>query len=806
MLSNYLKTSFRNILRTRAYSLVNIVGLAVGMAACLLILHYVRFEKSYDRFHDHSDRIYRLRYERTSEEGTAVLFASCCPPAADFIRGVYPEVEEIARIYHAWGVMAVKDRDLKFTEERLFYAEPEFFRILKVRLIEGDPLETLAEPNRAFLSATASRKYFGGEPVVGRTITLDGTTDFKVAGIYADFPPNSHFKPVMLLSFKTIAAKRGENVMRNWGYTGFFTYLRLKPDADPAALEAKLGTLVEAQCGEMMNTYRLRVHLKLQRLEDIHLDSHFLQEYEPNGNRGSVGILALAAAFIMFMAWVNYINLSTARALTRSKEVGLRKVVGASRPQLLVQFLLETFLLNLFAAVLALALLAVNLPFFRRLTGIPAEIRLWSSPAFWISAAAVFAGGILLSGAYPAAALSAFRPATVLRTRPTGPGRGARMRKILVMAQYAIALALLTGAFTVGRQVGFMKSRDVGFDKERILLVKAPRVRDETFREKYVVFKEEVRRNPEILKAGLVTEPPGRQIYWDNGGIFRAGQDSGMGKNYMIIGVDADALDVFGFKLVQGRNFSREFGTDDKALILNQTAVRWMGFGGDVDAIGQRVDYWGEIYTIIGVLADFHQQSPKAAFEPQIYRLMPYGHPEWGRFAMKTGPGPADETIRRVGETYRKLFPGNPFEFVFLDDYYDEQYRDDIAFGRVVVLFSGLAVLITALGVFGMSSFQSLQRTKEIGIRKVLGASTAGILRLLGKDFLSLAGISLVLAWPLTFWGVGRWLRSFAWRMEIDAWLFLAPVLLVSAVTAATMSVHSLRAALSDPVAAIAHE
>jgi putative ABC transport system permease protein len=806
MLLNYVKTALRNLRRTRMFSSINILGLAVGMAACLLILHYVRFERSYDRFHADGERIYRLRYERTSEEGTAVRFASCCPPAADFIRGAYPEVEEIARIYRYQAVVALKDRDVQFTEERIYYAEPEFFRLFDLRFRSGDPAAGIRDPNHAFMSASTARKYFGDEEPVGKTFLLDGKLDYTVAGVFEDVPLNSHLKFDILLSFRNVIALRGREVMESWGHTGFFTYLRLKPGADPAAFEKKLAGLVATQCGEMMRVYNILIELKMQPLRDIHLASHYMQEYEPNGNRGAVDFLSIVAIFIIVMAWVNYINLSTARSLTRAREVGLRKVVGASRGQLVVQFFFETALVNLFAVALALLLMRAAFPAFRRLTGVPSAAGPWSSPSFLATVVLMFLAGIFLSGIYPVAALSAFRPSTALRAKPGNTPRGVNLRKALVVFQFVIGLALLTGAFTVHRQISFMRKQEMGFDMERILVMKAPRVVGGSPNEKYKFFKQEVLKNPDVEKICVVTEVPGRQIYWDAGGIFRAGEAAGKGKNYMILGVDWDFVSVFGLKLLAGRNFSEQFPADGKSLILNRTAVEWMGFENAEEAVGKPVNYWGQIYTVVGVLADYHQQSLKAAFEPHIYRLMPAAHPEEGRFALKIGPRRIDETVRFVAAAYGRTFPGNPVEYFFLDDYYNQQYRADERFGQTIGVFSLLAVFVTSLGIFGISSFMALQRTREIGIRKVLGASTPGILLLLARDFVVLVGLSLFVAWPLTLWGIRKWLDSFAYRMGLDAPLFLAPLALVSAITALTITSNVLRAALADPVDAIKHE
>lgn len=806
MSRHYLKVAVRNLKRTKLFSVINILGLAVGMAICLLILHYVSFEKSYDRFHEDSERIYRLRYERTSEEGTAVRFASCCPPAADAIRDAFPEVEVIARIFRNQTVVSFKDKNVKFIEERMYFVEPDFLKIFKLEFFAGNPASDIRKANMAFLSRSTAEKYFGEENPIGRTLTLEGKTDFRVAGLFADVPPNSHLKMDIILSYENIHSLFGPDVLESWGHTGFFTYIRFKEDADPAAFQKKMSGLVEKSCGELMRTYKVLIELKLQALTDIHLTSHFMQEYELNGSRDSVNFLMIVAVFIVFMAWINYVNLSTARALTRSKEVGLRKVVGASRRHIVTQLFFETLTINLIAITLAVVLVQSFLPFFSQIAGTPATYSIWHNPWFWIPLLALFLGGIFLSGSYPVAAVSAFQPVEVLKSRLGNTPKGMNLRKALVVFQFIMALVLLTGTFAVSRQIVFMKNRDLGFDKDQILVLNAPRIRDESSAKKIDVFKGELLKQPDIQKICMVTEVPGRQIYWDNGGIHRAGEDPGKGKNYQIVGVDYDYVDVFQLKILHGRNFSREFPADKKAILLNETAVQWLGFESSEAAVGQQVDYWGEFFTVIGVLSDFHQQSPKQSFEPHIYRFIPYGLRWIGKFALKINARNIRKTVAMIGQTYSDFFPENPYEYFFLDDYFDQQYREDELFGRVVGIFAVLAIFVTGLGIFGMSAFLVFQRTKEIGIRKVLGATMPSILRLLAWDFLVLVFISLLIAWPLAHWGIQKWLDSFAQRMSPDAMLFLAPLAVIVAITTLTISSHIVKAATADPVDVIKHE
>lgn len=803
MFKNYLKTAYRNLYKTKVFALINILGLALGMTICLLILHYVNFEKSYDRFHPHSDRIYRLRYERTDEQGQSVRFASCCPPAASRIREKYPEVEKIGRLFRYRA--SVSHGDTRFFEERMYFAEPNVFEILKFNFTKGNPLKDLQDPNNAFLSQTTARKYFGNEKPIGKFISVDKKNDYQIVGLFEDIPQNSHLKFDILLPFKKLESLFGPEYTEAWGHTGSFTYLRVKPETDPRVFENKLLGLVESEC-PWLKEYKMTMNLPLQPLTDIHLTSHFMQEYEANGNRESVNFLILVAIFIIIMAWVNYMNLSTARALNRAKEVGLRKVVGANRRQLMIQFFMETTLINIVALILALGLVAFALSLFSNLTRVPMSFSIWSQHWFYPALMVMFVAGIFLSGFYPIAVMSSFRPIQVLRGKIGSTAKGPNLRKGLVMFQFVMALILITGTLTVYQQISFMRQQDLGFTIDQTLVVKAPRVRNDSYAETFISFKETLLQHSGISKISHVTEVPGRQLYWDAGGIHRAGTDISESKNYQIVGVDYDFAEVFDLEFVEGRNFSKKFSTDSEALILNETAVTWMGFGNADSALGQQVDYWGNIYSIIGVLKDYHQQSPREAFEPTIFRFMPTGRDVRGLFAIKLNTQHVKKTVQLVQKQYDIFFPDNPFNYFFLDEYYNQQYHSDELFGKIFSLFSVLAICITAMGIFGLSSYSAIQRTKEIGIRKTVGASVTRIVALLTKDYLLLLSLSFLITVPLLFFGLNRWLNQFAFRMNLSAWLFALPLIITAIITLMTVSYQTIKAATANPIDALKYE
>jgi putative ABC transport system permease protein len=803
MFRNYLLTTYRNLVKTKLFSLVNILGLAIGMTACLLIMHYVHFERSYDSFHENSDRIYRLRYERTDQSGDAARFASCCPPAAARIRGQYPEVEKIARILNFQA--SVSYEDLKFREERVYFAEPQFLEILKFPLLQGDRLNGIAEPNTAFVSRSTAQRYFGNDDPIGKVLSVDKKTDYQITGIFEDIPQNSHLKFDILLPWKNLEAMMGPDYYEAWGHTGSYTYLIAAPGTDPAAFEQRLMPLIESEC-PWLKEYNMTIGLKMQPLTDIHLNSHFMQEYEVNGNSDSVDFLFIIAFFIIIMAWVNYVNLSTARSLKRAKEVGLRKVVGASRSQLIIQFFFEVTVINLIAVAAAIGLLELSLPLFNQMTGITMDINLLAQAWLWLTIGGMFLVGVFLSGLYPVLAMSGFKPITALKGRMVTKARGINLRQALVVFQFAVGLFLIIATLTVYRQLSFMRGQELGFDMNQTLVVRAPRVRDEKYISKSEAFRETLLKRKDIEKLCHVTEVPGRQVYWDAGGIFKAGEDANQRKNYQIVGTDYDFADVFGLEFVAGRNFSRDFPADSIALILNETAVRSLGFANPDSAVVGQVNYWGEIYPVVGVLKDYHQQSLKEAFEPHIFRLMPNGRGARGMIAMKVNSSDIGTTVEQVKQLYDEFYPGNPFDYFFLDEYYNQQYQADELFGKVYSLFSFLAIFVTALGIYGLSAYSITQMTREIGIRKVLGASITSIVKMLTREFVLLAVIANAIAWPIAWYAMSRWLERFAWRTEIGIAVFMAAGLLIIGIALLTVSYQVIRAARANPVNAIQHE
>ena len=805
MLKNYLKTAFRFMLKDRAPAFINILGLAVGMTACLLILHYILFETSYDRFHPDGDRIYRLRYERTTKDGTSVRFASCAPPAGDVIRERIPEVEKLARIFHYQA--SVSRENTVFYENRIFFMEPEFFDLFRFRFISGNPAADLDEIGNAFVSETTARKYFGDDNPLGRTISIDKKRDYRIAGVFQDCPANSHIRFDFVLPMKDLAAMYGDSYMLAWGHTGMYTYLKIKSGTDMNLLKRKIADLVQSEFGETLAYYEMTAELPLQPLHDIHLDSQYMQEYESGGSRNAVQYLSIIAGFIIVMAWVNYMSLTVSRSLTRAREVGIRKALGATRAQVRARFFLEILLTNILAGILAMALLAACQGPFHRFTGMPADFSIFTQPVIWISFFLLMTAGGGISGFYPVMTLSSFHTASVIHGKKAGnPGRGEKFRRALMVFQYIIALVLLVATLTIYRQLSHLSRLNPGFEMDQTLVIRSPRVRPENQESVFRQFKNELLSQSGIHRVCHATEVPGRPLYWDAGGIMRAGEDQGRGKNYLIVGVDADFRDFFGLELAAGQFFNESSGTNDQSIMMNETAVRWMGFASSEAAVGQQIDYWGRLFTVIGVLKDYHQQSPKTSYKPQLFRYMPTGRDIRGVFAVRMDAKRIHDTAGTVERLYRRFFPGNPFEAFFLDDYYDQQYRSDRMFGAIFRSFAALAVFINVLGLFALSSFAAVQRTREVGIRKVLGATVPGIYVMMIREYVGWLWIAALIACPAAWYAMTRWLENFSSRIAVTWWIFMWAVAMVLGVAVLTVTGQVLKAARSNPVKSLRYE
>ena len=802
MIKNYFLIAFRNLTKNKAFSFINITGLAVGMAASLLIIQYVSFELSFDNFHIKKDRVFRVSQDRYEHGKLSTQWAGGAFAAGNAFKNNFPEVEDYVKLVDAGPILAVNN-DQRLTLQKTYFAGKSFFNIFSYTLISGDPKTALQDIFSAVITETNAKKLFGTVNAVGKTFKYDVQL-LKVTGVMKDFPENTHFRCDLLISWATFLKDVGpkNDIDNAWLNDGCLTYLLLKPGVNPKVLEAKFVPFVD-KIYKKLNWSGNAAKYHLQPLESIHLQSHLMLEAEPNGDGKSVYLLAGIAIFVIIIAWINYINLATARGIGRAKEVGVRKTLGSVKSQLLAQFMLEAMLLNGLAIILSIALIIVFLPIFSAISGQYITFTLLLKPVFWIAVLCLFLFGSFFSGFYPAIVLSNFQPAEVMKGKLSASPRGILLRKIMVVFQFAASIFLLIGSLTVYRQVSFMEKQKLGINIDQTLVIKQPLAHVDSFYRSMTAFKNESLRNPAIKSVTVSTSIPGEPVQWNAGGIKLTGTDQSMGKQYRIIGGDYDYLKAYNAKLVAGRLFSKDFSTDPHAVVFNMKAVQQMGFDKPEQAIGKQIDFWGQVYTIVGVVNNYHQQSLHDAYDALIFRCIPDVR---GQVSVKVSTANLPQTIAALKSNWKAFFPGDQFDYFFLDQHFNEQYHADRQFGAVFAAFTGIGIFVACLGLFGLVSFTIVQRTKEIGIRKVLGASVNSILQLLYEDFARLVLIAFVVSAPLAWYAGNKWLQTYAFRIGINWSLFVVPFITVIIVAFASISYLSIKAALMNPVTSLKTE
>jgi putative ABC transport system permease protein len=613
----------------------------------------------------------------------------------------------------------------------------------------------------------------------------------------------------MLISWQTYVNWRGPDIETAWFWDGFYTYIKLKKGTDVAAFEKKMNDFTNKQIAELTKDDTRIALYSLQPLSSIHLNSNLMWEAEVNGDARTVYFLMVIAFIILIIAWVNYINLSTVKAIFRSREVAMRKISGASRMHLVRQFLVESFTINLIATGLAYIFVLVSLSYLKKITG--REISL-NNPAIW----AVFAGmifiGPIVSGVYPALVISSFKPIAIFRGKLTGASGGAFIRKALVVFQFAASITLIAGTFTVYNQLMYMQRQELGVSIDQTLIIKGPGVADSTYKDKLTAFKDELLKYPVISAVTASTSIPGTRVLWNAGGIKRVGEDDSKSNQYRIIGIDQDFVTAYKLNVIAGRGFSREFGTDDNSVLFNEEALKLMNFESPDSALGVEIFFWGNNYKIVGVLKNFHNESLKEKYDAIIFRYTPDTRDYFSIKLNYTGTSGTDihnltsRTIENIKSHWEEYFPGNPFDYFFLSDHYDQQYHAEKQFRTIFALFAVLAIIIACLGLFGLSWFIIVQRTKEIGIRKVNGASVSDILLIVSKDFFRLVLLGIIIAGPVTYYLSMRWMEKYPFRVGFNWWLFILSGGLILLVSAITISYNTLAIARTNPAESINYE
>jgi putative ABC transport system permease protein len=802
MFRNYLISVVRYVSRSKAFTAINVLGLAIGMMACMLITQFVLHEFSYDDYHENTGRIFRLQLDRYNKGERTTRWAAGALGIGPDLKANFPEVERMIQMRPSNALFSYGS--VFFKEEGVYYASEEFFNMFTVPLIEGDKNAVLKRPNTAVLSRSLAKKYFGDESPIGKTIRNNGTVEYEVTGVFEDLPANTHLKVNALLSFETwknfITDK--ENLV-SWQWDGFLTYIALNEKTNAKEFEAKLPAYVEKREGENLKQDNAGMVFHLQAINDIHLDSNFIGEFKPNGNRQSVYFLSIVAVLILIIAWINYINLSTAKSIERAREVGVRKVLGGFRSQLIQQFLFESVLLNAIAVIIAIGLVVLLTPTFSELTGRELGYVLFQKNAFWLWMGVLIVGGALLSGLYPAFVLSGYKPVEVLKGRFKNTGQGVLFRKGMVVTQFIASITLIVGTFTVYRQIQFMRNQELGVNLDQTLVLSSPNVVDSTYQQKFQVFKEEIKQYPEVVNVCASTSIPGGAPDWNAGGIRRLSQREDEANQYRVIMMDHDFIPLFGLEVAAGRAYSGDVANENRNVMLNESACRLMGFEKIEDAIDDQINFWGDTFRIIGVVKNYHQESLKKAYDPLIFR---YNNAPGGYYSIKFNAANIKESMVRFEEHWKKLFPGNPFISFFLDDHYNKQYQADQQFGKIFGIFSALAIFIACLGLFGLSSLTAIQRTKEIGVRKVMGASIGSLLTLISRDYMFLMVGAILVALPIAWWLMDSWLADFAYHIELSWWIFAIPSLLVIGIALLTVSIHTLKAARTSPSKSLRYE
>ncbi|HMV09897.1 MAG TPA: ABC transporter permease [Cyclobacteriaceae bacterium] len=813
MLRNFLLIASRNLLKRKVYSFINIFGLALGMAVCLVILKYVDFELSYDSYHTRADQIHRVNstyYQNGELRSSNIISGYGLGPA---LVNDIPGVKTYIRTHPMYGGAVLtyehENNPIIFHEENIQFADSTFFDVFTYRVIEGDLNTALDKPSSIVITKKIADRYFKGmEDPLGKIFHINGgwaDGEYEVTAVIEDIPQNSHFPFEIILPMHNLLTNGQYQQDDGWGWNNFVTYVELEKNADIKAMEEKLPALVEKYQGEdLARSNSTRVY-SFQPIREIHLKPGLNHESSATISVNTIYFFLLISGFILAIAWVNYINLSTARAMERAREVGIKKSIGAFRSQLLMQFVFESVLVNLLSVIIAVCIALGLLPLLGEIVGKTLAFD-FTNYRLWLVISGLFVVGSFISGLYPAYMLSSFRITEVIKGKTIQSGRGFSLRKALVVFQFASSLILIAGTFAIYRQITFMRNQDKGLTMDQMLILNGPSVLDwkdgRAVRNRLVSLKEELKKIPGVVNVTTSGAIPGGGHNWGTS-MRKVGAQFEENKAGSVVWVDPDFVDTYGMNVIAGRNFNIAIKSDMESVLVNEAALTAFNLGTPEQALEEKIILGDDSVAIVGVLKNYNWASLKTEHTPWLLKSDTIAR---RNYSIHVNSSNVNEVIANVEKTFKDAFPGNPFDYFFLDDFFNAQYKSEQQFGKIFSLFSMLAIVIACLGLWGLASFTTAQKLKEISIRKVLGSSVGGILSLLSWQFLKLVIIASVIAIPLTWYGIDQWLKGFAFRIGLQWDLFLVPVVILAAIALGTVSLQILRGANVNPAKVLRSE
>ncbi|MFC4870679.1 ABC transporter permease [Negadavirga shengliensis] len=812
MIKNYFKIALQNLRKNPGYALINIGGLGIGMACCLLIFQYVAFEYSFDEFHENAGDIYHISWARVQNDGEPNIIASTGWSVAPALAEETPEVLRFARVHPEYGSAVISNPiqpDKTFEEDRLYYVDSSFFHMFTYPLVSGDPTRAL-EPGTLLLSQSAAQKYFGNEDPIGQILEVrgwfGGGFQFSgvVNGVLRDIPANSHLQFDFLLPVADLFQKSDyNNPSAGWGWNNFITYVQLRPDADLTEVDRKFTEIYMRNRQEDFWQSNVRAYVNSLPLRDIYLNEDLPLSHVAKGSSRAVYFFTVIGLITLLIALVNYINLATAGALSRAREVGVRKAIGAQKDQLVFQFLCESALTVLVSTVLGFALAGLALTMVNTWADVNLTFALWNSSGFWTVFPLLFLVVVLLSGLYPAFMLSSFKPREVLKGSTGTFSATTGMRRGLIVFQFTISIVLLVGITVVYKQVNYMQHMELGMDLEQVLTIPGPRLIPNGMDRVNVVetFTQELSSLQSVGKIGTSGTLPGKGFAFGTNSFKKATADQSEEIAASGTSIDTAFVSLYGLELVAGDIQNRSYSVPEgepSPILINETAAYSLGFDTPEDALGEELSHG----RVIGVLKDFNWSSAHHTRENIIFYLDPYNH----HISIKVGTENLSQTIAAVEALYKQHFPGNPFQYTFVDEQFDRQYRNDLRFAKLFTVFTSLAIFIACLGLLGLATYTARQRTKEIGIRKVLGASVSGVVGMLSSDFIKLVLMAFLIGSPIAWFVMNRWLENYAYRIDMEWWMFAIAGLGTVVIALLTVSFQSVKVALANPVESLRSE